>query len=101
LVQLQALRTRRLKEVLIHEELFPHGYGRCDTHDKKAVLVWEQRKQRISWRIHAGTDVASEMAEVMQSYEGCKICSKAGEAALEMLRYKCQKCPRRINQLPA
>jgi hypothetical protein len=53
-VQLQALRTRQLKAVLSDEPLFPHGYGRCDTHEQKAVLAWEQRKQRIAWRMHAG-----------------------------------------------
>lgn len=53
-VQLQALRTRRLKEVLSDEPLFPHGYGRCDAHEQKAVLAWEQRKQRIAWRLHVG-----------------------------------------------
>jgi hypothetical protein len=102
LVQLQALRSRRLKEVLAGEPLFPHGYGKCESHDQKAVLLWEQRKQKVAWRIHAGwvyslfqqsefypcflgTDVASDMAEVMQNFENCKTCSKAGDAALQML----------------
>jgi len=99
LVRLQALRGRRLKEVLAGEVLFPHGYGRCDAHDQSAVLCWEKRKQRVGWKIHAGTDVAYEMREVLLSFEGCVTCSKAGQAALDMLQYKCNKCPKRIDQL--
>lgn len=57
IIQLQGLRTRRLKEVLMAEPIFPHGYGRCDNHEQKTVMAWEQRKQGIAWRIHAGESV--------------------------------------------
>ena len=36
-------------------------------------------------RIEAGTDVNSEMLEVLRSFEDCATCTKVGIAAIEMM----------------
>ncbi|OCH96634.1 hypothetical protein OBBRIDRAFT_787210 [Obba rivulosa] len=101
LVQLHAFRISRLREVLQGEPIFPHGYGECAKHSRETQLLWEQQKRSVIAEIHAGTNVAAEMAKLSANVAGCPACSKAFRAAVEMLNYKCGKIPRGIDRLPS
>lgn len=54
LVLLHAFRVRRLREVLLTEEIFPHGYGACPTHRQQTSDLWERRRNALAPRIEAG-----------------------------------------------
>ena len=54
LVQLHDYRIRKLGEVLMGEEIFPHGYGKCPRHGAKTQEVWEGRKKVVIGKIRAG-----------------------------------------------
>lgn len=99
LVRLHGLRIEGIKRLLVEAELFPHGYGICIRHERDSLLAWEEAGLRIAGRIEAATDAAGEMqppAEVI----GCQTCSKAWNAAVALLGYKCLWLPKRISQLP-
>jgi hypothetical protein len=95
---LYLLHSHRIKEfhtILANEPIFPHGYGKCFSrgHTERAEEAWRRRKRVLlsMGRIEAGTDVSSEMREVLKSFEDCATCTKAGVAVVEMLevRYCC------------
>ena len=99
---LYLLHTHRIKkfhEILANEAIFPHGYGKCASrgHSERAEEAWRHRKRVLlsMGRIEAGTDVSSEMRSVLETFEDCAICTKAGIAAIEMLevRYYCSTYP--------
>ncbi|KAH8100520.1 hypothetical protein BXZ70DRAFT_154968 [Cristinia sonorae] len=100
LVQLHDYRIRKLKEVLMGEQIFPHGYGKCPRHAAKTDGIWEERKKNVIAKILAATDVAAEMAEVQSEVAECEVCTKATTAAISMLAYKCAKIPKRIDKIP-
>ena len=54
LVLLHDFRIRRLKEILIEAEIFPHGYGECSRHASRANTLWANRKDQIVNKIQAG-----------------------------------------------
>jgi hypothetical protein len=54
LLLLQAFRVKRLREVLLSEEIFPHGYGACPTHCQQTSELWERRRSALAPRIEAG-----------------------------------------------
>jgi hypothetical protein len=54
LVQLHAFRINRLREVLLAEEIFPHGYGECPSHSQKTSTLWERARVSLAWKIEAG-----------------------------------------------
>jgi len=97
---LHSHRIKQFHEILANEAIFPHGYGRCALrgHTDRAEEAWRHRKRVLlsMGRIEAGTDVSSEMLEVLKSFEDCATCTKAGIAAIEMLevRYCCSIPPR-------
>ncbi|KDQ54744.1 hypothetical protein JAAARDRAFT_37846 [Jaapia argillacea MUCL 33604] len=101
LVLLHFHRVMRLRETLLGEQIFPHGYGKCASHESRTEGLWDSQKKLLVDKIEAGTDVAAEMGAIMSSLPDCKTCQKACTAALEMLAYKCRKVIKRIDQLPS
>jgi hypothetical protein len=54
LVLLHDVRIRGLREILLGEEIFPHGYGTCFSHKNKTISLWYQRKMDIILKVEAG-----------------------------------------------
>lgn len=54
LVLLHDVRIRGLREILLGEEIFPHGYGTCSSHKAKTISLWNQRKMDIILKVDAG-----------------------------------------------
>jgi hypothetical protein len=54
LVLLHDIRIRGLRDILLGEDIFPHGYGTCSSHKDKTVTLWERRKMDIILRVEAG-----------------------------------------------
>ena len=54
LLLLQDHRKRKIKELLINEELFPHGYGVCTAHKAYIESAWNQRRDAVLRNIHSG-----------------------------------------------
>jgi hypothetical protein len=54
LLLLQSHREKKLKEILMNEEIFPHGYGECPEHRSATVSMWDQRRNEIVGRIESG-----------------------------------------------
>ena len=52
---LQHHRTTKLRELLMNEDLFPHGYGECLKHKNQANVLWENRKKNLVTRIESGS----------------------------------------------
>jgi hypothetical protein len=59
LVLLHAFRVKRLREVLLAEEIFPHGYGACPTHRQQASELWERKRSSLAPLIEAGMQFSS------------------------------------------
>ncbi|KAJ7042571.1 hypothetical protein C8F04DRAFT_945863 [Mycena alexandri] len=98
--RLQAFRVKALQDILLRENLFPHGYGKCPTHSTSAVAVWERTRLLLAPKIETNTDVAGEMESLVYIFQSCSTCCKAFNAAVDMLAYKCRRVPRRLDQLP-
>ncbi|KAJ7102255.1 hypothetical protein B0H15DRAFT_320774 [Mycena belliarum] len=101
ILRLQTFRVKALQDVLLREELFPHGYGRCSTHNASAESAWERTRLILASKIETNTDVAGEMESLVYIFQSCPTCSKAFTAAVQMLAYKCRRVPRRLDQLPS
>ncbi|KAJ7899974.1 hypothetical protein B0H14DRAFT_2671699, partial [Mycena olivaceomarginata] len=99
-LQLQAYRVKALQDILLREELFPHGYGMCPTHNTSAAAVWARTRLILARKIETNTDVAGEMESLVYIFQSCTTCCKAFNAAVDMLAYKCRRVPRRLDQLP-
>lgn len=99
---LHEYRVKRLREVLKEEPLFPHDYGKCTRlgHAVRAVSRWEEVKSASLFSIEAATDVAELMRSAQDEFKDCETCTKAWNAAVSMLAYKCAKVPRTIKKLP-
>ncbi|EJD04323.1 uncharacterized protein FOMMEDRAFT_83934 [Fomitiporia mediterranea MF3/22] len=54
LLLLQTHRQLKFKELLMKEELFPHGYGVCDAHKVHVESLWETTRQAILPDVHSG-----------------------------------------------
>ncbi|KAF9535530.1 hypothetical protein CPB83DRAFT_841924 [Crepidotus variabilis] len=100
LVRLQDFRVKALRDLLLGEELFPHGYGKCQSHWEMSNEKWDRQRKALIGRIESATDVAGEMDALTDTFQDCKMCHKACTAAVEMLAYKCRRLPRRLDQLP-
>jgi len=100
LVRLQKFRVKSLQAILLHEDLFPHGYGSCPSHHHEATSIWNSMRLALASDIETHTDVAGEMEILIHEFHRCKACHKACTAAVEMLAYKCRRVPRRLDQLP-
>ncbi|KAK7064529.1 ras protein [Favolaschia claudopus] len=99
-LRLQAFRVKALQNILLQEDLFPHGYGMCPTHSTSAAAIWERTRLILARKIETNTDVAGEMESLVYIFQSCATCSKAFKAAVDMLAYKCRRVPRRLDQLP-
>ncbi|KAG5639300.1 hypothetical protein H0H81_004502 [Sphagnurus paluster] len=44
LVQLQALRVKALRELVLKEDIFPHGYGACTSHQRETTALWDAKR---------------------------------------------------------
>ncbi|KAL5495610.1 hypothetical protein ACEPAI_1073 [Sanghuangporus weigelae] len=100
LLQLQSYRKRRIKELLMNEDLFPYGYGACSAHKDYAELMWDRRRRNILPNVHSGSDVARIMSRRLDAkIRTCNVCKKAWIAAREMLAFKCRKIARRVTQM--
>jgi len=108
LLRLHEYRKYRLREILLNEDLFPHGYGACPTHRQRATQLWEGKRMHLATQIEAGvqanivcisgsasyklinpaTDIAGEMHELAGQLSSCPLCCKAVTAAVEMLQVK-------------
>ncbi|KAF8971534.1 hypothetical protein BDZ97DRAFT_1651201 [Flammula alnicola] len=100
LVRLQDFRVKALRDLLLGEDIFPHGYGECTSHREKTVAAWDRQRKALVGRIESATDVAGEMDALTNTFQDCKTCHKACIAAVEMLAYKGKRVPRRLDQLP-
>jgi len=98
--RLQTFRVKTLQEILVREELFPHGYGMCATHNTGAAAAWDRARIILARKIETNTDVAGEMETLLYVFQSCGKCCKAFTAAVDMLAYKCRRVPRRLDQLP-
>lgn len=96
---LQNIRVQALRRILSGEEIFPHGYGLCTSHQRQTTSLWEARRTYLLGRIQSNTDVAGEMDIVRPLFTDCKTCHKACSAAVDMLGYKCRRVIRRVDQL--
>ncbi|KAH9487124.1 hypothetical protein JR316_0001192 [Psilocybe cubensis] len=99
LVKLQHFRVKALQDLLLAEEIFPHGYGACTTHNESTTTSWDRQRKALMGRIDSATDVAGEMSALTETFVACKSCYKACTAAVEMLAYKCKRLPRRLDQV--
>lgn len=56
LLKLQQYRVEKIRDILAHEQLFPHGYGVCNTHKVSALASWDRKKRTLlsDNRIDAG-----------------------------------------------
>ncbi|KAF8168303.1 hypothetical protein B0H34DRAFT_55042 [Crassisporium funariophilum] len=100
LVRLQDFRVKALRDLLLAEDIFPHGYGECASHREKTMAIWDRQRKALVGRIESVTDIAGEMDTLTGTLSDCKTCHKACIAAVEMLGYKCKRVPRRLDQLP-
>ncbi|KAJ7169551.1 hypothetical protein C8R46DRAFT_201078 [Mycena filopes] len=98
--RLQAFRVKALQDILVREDLFPHGYGMCATHNTNAASAWDRARIILARKIETNTDVAGEMESLVYIFQSCGTCYKAFNAAVDMLAYKCRRVPRRLDQLP-
>ena len=63
LVRLHAHRTQRLQTILSTEDIFPFGYGACDTHRDQTIRAWNERRTQLAPKIDAGLpDTVSKLA---------------------------------------
>jgi hypothetical protein len=54
LVLLHEYRTRKLRELLIEEQVFPLGYGECSRHTQRTKALWQTRKKQVVNQVEAG-----------------------------------------------
>jgi len=102
LVRLQALRVKALRDLVLAEDIFPHGYGVCSSHQRETIAIWEAKRAALACMIETVTDISGEMETVVESLpKSCRLCQKACTAAFQMLAYKSRKAIKRIDQLPA
>ncbi|KAF5382954.1 hypothetical protein D9757_006289 [Collybiopsis confluens] len=101
-IQLQDFRVRKLREYLLSEEIFPHGYGACSSHTRETEKLWHSKRMSLAAKVETLTDISGELEETVATQEpvqNCTVCRKACIAAVEMLRYKCRKIPRTVDKM--
>jgi len=86
IVQLQHLRTQSLRELVLGEDIFPHGYRACPLHLQGTTALWNTKRTMLAAQLTAVTDVAVEMGLILEALpKGCQTCHEAGSAAVKML----------------
>jgi hypothetical protein len=53
LVVLQETRVKALRQFLLGEELFPHGYGYCSRHGTQMAGQWDAMKNQLAQKVEA------------------------------------------------
>ncbi|TFK76846.1 hypothetical protein BDN72DRAFT_807019 [Pluteus cervinus] len=99
IARLQDFRVKAMKDLVLTEEIFPHGYGVCTSHREMAETIWDRTRKAVAARIQIGIDIAGEFESVPDLLKNCKHCHKASIAAVEMLTYKCHRVPRGLSQV--
>lgn len=100
LLRLHEYRKYKLRDILLNEDIFPHGYGACSVHKQWAIQLWEQKRVHLATQIEAATDIAGEMRDLVGQLSSCPLCHKALTAAVDMLQYKCRKVARTVDYVP-
>ncbi|TDL28838.1 hypothetical protein BD410DRAFT_738597 [Rickenella mellea] len=54
LVLLHSYRISKLREIVLGEEIFPHGYGECPAHKLVIEHAWDERRKEVAIRIESG-----------------------------------------------
>lgn len=54
LLLLHDFRVKKLGEILMEADIFPHGYGECSRHSNRTCLLWENRRHVVLGKIQAG-----------------------------------------------
>lgn len=98
LAALQDSRRCALVAVLLAEDVFPHGYGACGTHQDLTRTRWDDRRKQLAVFVDSDTDIAGEMDAAVYP-TGCEVCSAAWHRAVAMIAYKSRKAIRRTDQL--
>ncbi|KAF5336845.1 hypothetical protein D9611_003181 [Ephemerocybe angulata] len=101
IVRLQDFRVQALRDLLLKEDIFPHGYGACQPHAESTPTTWDTRRKALLARIETGSDIAWEMSSLVETFRDCKTCQKACIAAVDMLAYKCRRIPKTLEKLPS
>jgi hypothetical protein len=57
LLRLHEYRKYKLRDILLNEDIFPHGYGACSVHKQWAIQLWEQKRVHLATQIEAGIDI--------------------------------------------
>lgn len=57
LLRLHEYRKYRLRDILLNEDIFPHGYGACPVHKQWAIQLWEQKRVHLATQIEAGIEI--------------------------------------------
>ncbi|KAG6902793.1 hypothetical protein C0995_011280 [Termitomyces sp. Mi166 len=94
IVRLQALRVRELRDLVLGEDIFPHGshsrpltqgYGACPSHQRDIAASWEAKRVSLAAVVETTTDISGEMEDVAEMlHRGCETCQKACTAAVQM-----------------
>jgi hypothetical protein len=100
LLRLHEYRKYKLRDILLNEDIFPHGYGTCPAHKQWATQLWEQKRVYLATQIEAATDIAGEMHDLADQLSSCPLCHKALTAAVDMLKYKCRRVARTVDYVP-
>lgn len=82
LLRLHEYRKYKLRDILLNEDIFPHGYGTCPVHKQWATQLWEQKRVYLATQIEAATDIAGEMRDLAGQLSSCSLCHKALTAAV-------------------
>ncbi|KAG2149745.1 hypothetical protein BD769DRAFT_1624343 [Suillus cothurnatus] len=88
LLRLHEYRKYKLRDILLNEDIFPHGYGTCPAHKQWATQLWEQKRVYLATQIEAATDIAGEMHDLADQLSSCPLCHKALTAAVDMLQVR-------------
>ncbi|KZT52754.1 hypothetical protein CALCODRAFT_441119 [Calocera cornea HHB12733] len=100
-LRLQAHRMEKFREILLAEDIFPHGYGNCLLHGPATAKLWERARRTIATRLDAGSDVGEEMQQsLLTSVAQCNACGMALNRAVDMLKYKCARVAKVASRVP-
>ncbi|KIM48397.1 hypothetical protein M413DRAFT_440120 [Hebeloma cylindrosporum] len=59
LIRLQDFRVKALRDLLLGEDIFPHGYGECTSHREKTIAGWDRQRKALMGRIETGENCCS------------------------------------------
>ncbi|KZS93273.1 hypothetical protein SISNIDRAFT_75698 [Sistotremastrum niveocremeum HHB9708] len=65
---LQHERQERLRELVLKEDVFPHGYGRCIAHADATQKLWDSKRSFLALRLHAGAHTAFRVSGILHQW---------------------------------